>query len=86
MSISRCTFGALAAAALSAGSVALTAPAEARSGPLQPVARSEGMVWNAVAVDRGRIFVAGPRWAGSAGPALGLVTADGGVVPYPDPV
>ncbi|MFI6098093.1 SMP-30/gluconolactonase/LRE family protein [Lentzea sp. NPDC051213] len=74
------TFGALAAVVLAAASVA---PAAA-SGRLELVAQSDGMVWNAVAVDHGRVFVGGQRWSGSTGPALGLITADGGVAPYPD--
>nr|WP_245214915.1 major royal jelly family protein [Pararoseomonas indoligenes] len=41
------------------------------------------MIWNAVAVDQGRVFVAGPRWTGSQGPALGLLEG-GAVRPYPD--
>lgn len=77
-------FGALAGAAvLVAGFGALT-PATAGTGQLRLVAQSESVVWNAVAADHGRVFVAGPRWSGSTGPAVGLVTADGGVAPYPD--
>lgn len=47
-------------------------------------ASSRQMIWNAVAVDSGRVFVAGPRWTGSRGPALGLIGRDGQPVPYPD--
>ncbi|HTV92472.1 MAG TPA: L-dopachrome tautomerase-related protein [Verrucomicrobiae bacterium] len=47
------------------------------------VAESATMIWNAVAVYRGRIFVAGPRWSGSQGPALGELI-DGTPQPYPD--
>ena len=75
-------FGALAAVLTVA--LALAAPAEAGAGKLRLVAKSDGMVWNAVAADNGRVFVGGPRWSGSTGPALGLLTADGGVAPYPN--
>jgi hypothetical protein len=34
------------------------------------VAESDAMIWNAVAVYRDRIFVAGPVWSGSKGPAV----------------
>jgi len=51
---------------------------------LTVVAESWEMIWNAVAVDRGRIFVAGPRWTGSTGPALARVGEQGRPQPYPD--
>lgn len=51
---------------------------------LSVAAESTQMIWNAVAVDRGRIFVAGPRWTGSKGPALALLDAQGQPRPYPD--
>ena len=41
------------------------------------VAESGEMIWNAVAVDRGRVFVAGPRWTGSKGPTVAGIDADG---------
>jgi hypothetical protein len=47
-------------------------------------AKNRSMIWNAVAVDRGRIFVAGPRWTGSTGPALALIDRHGRPQPYPD--
>ncbi|MET0405907.1 MAG: L-dopachrome tautomerase-related protein, partial [Cystobacter sp.] len=47
-------------------------------------AESEGMIWNAVAVSgAGQVFVAGPRWTGSTGPALGVLDARGQPRPYP---
>ncbi|MDF2809687.1 MAG: major royal jelly protein [Microvirga sp.] len=55
-----------------------TAPA------LSVAAESTQMIWNAVAVEGGRIFVAGPRWTGSKGPALALLDAQGQPRPYPD--
>jgi hypothetical protein len=48
------------------------------------VAESGEMIWNAVAVDRGRVFVAGPRWTGSKGPTVAGIDADGETKPYPD--
>lgn len=47
-------------------------------------ASSHHMIWNAVAIDGGRIFVAGPRWTGSRGPAVGLIGRDRKPAPYPD--
>lgn len=68
--------------------LAAASPAAARTEPagarLEVVAQSPTMIWNAVAVDADRIFVAGPRWTGSAGPALGVIDALGKVRPYPD--
>lgn len=51
---------------------------------LAVAAESTEMIWNAVAVDRGRVFVAGPRWTGSKGPALALISEQGDPQPYPD--
>ncbi len=51
---------------------------------LAVAAESTEMIWNAIAVDRGRIFVAGPRWTGSKGPALALIGEQGDPQPYPD--
>jgi hypothetical protein len=60
-------------------------------GGLRVAAESAGMIWNAVAVQPGRVFVAGPRWAGAPGPMLGELDGvrDGTVDhtaprPYPD--
>jgi hypothetical protein len=46
------------------------------------VAESDTMIWNAVAVYRGRIFVAGPGWSGSKGPAVAELV-DGVARAYP---
>lgn len=54
------------------------------AGQLAIAAESRVMIWNAVAVDQGRVFVAGPRWTGSKGPALGRIDAGGTPKPYPD--
>lgn len=66
---------ALALAASSSGSAAPTLKVEARS---------DSMIWNAVAVDQGRVFVAGPRWTGSKGPSVGLIDKHGHPAPYPN--
>lgn len=59
-------------------------PSSARAADrLEVVAESHEMIWNAVAVSGGKVFVAGPRWTGSKGPALGQVTAKGTIAPYP---
>ncbi|WP_405056277.1 major royal jelly family protein [Kribbella sp. NBC_01505] len=72
------------AALLAVAFVAVGAPPAVGAGRLEVVVQSNGMIWNSVAADHGRTFVGGLRWSGSAGPALGQLTADGGVAPYPD--
>ncbi|MFK3741183.1 L-dopachrome tautomerase-related protein [Massilia sp. TN1-12] len=74
----------LAAAALSAVFAGAAAAAATAAPVLKVEASSDTMIWNAVAVDGKRVFVAGPRWTGSQGPALGLIGKDGKPVPYPD--
>ncbi|UYY58083.1 major royal jelly family protein [Sphingomonas sp. S2-65] len=69
---------ALAAATSSSAALADDAP------KLVPVAQSDAMIWNAVAVDGNRIFVSGPRWAGGRGPQLSLLADGGEPRPYPD--
>ena len=76
---------------LTAGLTALvllqTHPASAQQSEqrhLIVAAESREMIWNAVAVDHGRVFVAGPRWTGSKGPAVARIDADGTLKPYPD--
>ncbi|MEP9380112.1 L-dopachrome tautomerase-related protein [Aquabacter sp. CN5-332] len=74
-------------AALLASTSFLAAPtvfAQPAAPALTVVAESPEMIWNAVAVDRGRIFVAGPRWTGSKGPALAFIDGRGRPQPYPD--
>lgn len=61
-------------------SVTLTAGAA----ELNVAAQSDGMIWNAVAAEGGRVFVGGPRWTGSQGPALALLDKAGKPQPYPD--
>jgi sugar lactone lactonase YvrE len=50
---------------------------------LETAATSQSMIWNAVAVEKGRVFVGGPRWSGSHGPALAVLDAKG--LPHPFP-
>ncbi len=71
------------AAALSAAALA-SPPACAQALELKRVATSDSMIWNAVAVSRGRIFVAGPRWTGTRGPQLAMIVDGGKPKPFPD--
>ena len=52
--------------------------------PLTVAAESNAMIWNGVAVDRGRIYVSGPRWTGSKGPSVARIDAGGTLSPYPN--
>jgi hypothetical protein len=73
------------ALAVLAGLPTSAASAEpSRSPSLAVAAESKDMIWNAVAVDHGRIFTAGPRWTGARGPAVARIAADGTPKPYPD--
>lgn len=56
----------------------------ASAAELEVAAHSDSMIWNGVAVDGKRVFVAGPRWTGSQGPALGVLDRAGKPQPYPD--
>jgi Major royal jelly protein len=71
-----------AAAAILLAAIPLAA--EAASPTLILAAQSRSMIWNAVAVEHGQVFVAGPRWTGSKGPALARIDGQGNAVPYPD--
>jgi sugar lactone lactonase YvrE len=71
---------ALAIAALLDGIFAAAKPGMV----LIPIVASQEMIWNAVAKQRERIFVAGPRWTGSKGPAVALIDYKGHPQPYPD--
>jgi len=51
---------------------------------LEVAGESDTMIWNAVAVESGRTFVAGPRWSGAKGPAVAALTARSTLTPYPD--
>ncbi|WP_340117874.1 L-dopachrome tautomerase-related protein [Pelagibius sp. 7325] len=59
-------------------------PSHAQAVPaLSIVAESDGMVWNAVAVDGARVFVAGPRWISGKGPAVAKLNGAGHPIAYP---
>lgn len=67
-------------------STQMAAAQQTKSSRLTIVAESSEMIWNAVAVNQGSVFVAGPRWTGSKGPAVARLDADGKPKPYPDAV
>ncbi|MGY0400179.1 MAG: L-dopachrome tautomerase-related protein [Ostreibacterium sp.] len=54
----------------------------AREKTLLTVAQNNHFVWNAVAVQQGRIFVSGPRWLNPKGPSVALIKGDK-IQPYP---
>jgi sugar lactone lactonase YvrE len=76
--------GALALTSTAAGAGAGSLASDARRPVLSVAVESRSAIWNAVAVDRGRIFLAGPRWTGSRGPALVVVDRKGRRAAYPD--
>lgn len=47
-------------------------------------ATSSSLDWNAVALANGHVFVAGPRWTGFTGPAVGILTTNKDVAPFPN--
>lgn len=47
-------------------------------------AETNNMIWNAVAIDGARIFVAGPRWTGVNGPAVAILENGRYLRPYPN--
>jgi hypothetical protein len=51
---------------------------------LFPIVSSREMIWNAIATDQDRIFVAGPRWTGGKGPAVAVFDRKGHPQPYPN--
>lgn len=68
-----------------AAGISQATPAEAPIPVLHVLAESRESIWNAVAVDDdGRVYLAGPRWAGSRGPSVARLAADGSAQPYPD--
>ena len=69
---------------IAAAALAASASGAMSESALEIVAQSNSMIWNAVAVDRQQIFVAGPRWTGSNGPAVGRLDGKGQPQPYPD--
>ena len=72
-------------AALAGLLLATVSPLAAVATPkLTLAAESRSMIWNGVAVVGGQIFVSGPRWTGSQGPAVARLDAQGHPIPYPD--
>jgi hypothetical protein len=57
--------------------------AAAPSPTLSLAAESHSMIWNGVAVASGQVFVSGPRWTGSQGPAVARLDEQGQPIPYP---
>lgn len=75
----------LAAAVLLVGAwPAWAAPPAAGRAVLEVAVQAPDAVWNAVAVDAGRVFLAGPRWTGSSAPPLVLIEPGAAPRPYPD--
>jgi hypothetical protein len=72
-----------AAALLQLETVAAIADANSRP-HLVVAAETRAMIWNAVATDHGRVFVAGPRWTGTKGMSVALLDRDNHPRPYPD--
>lgn len=50
---------------------------------LSLAAESHSMIWNGVAVASGQVFVSGPRWTGSQGPAVARLDKQSHPIPYP---
>ena len=61
---------------------ALPTPSQAQT--LRIEATSSSLDWNAVALAKGHVFVAGPRWTGFTGPAVGILTKNKDVAPFPN--
>jgi hypothetical protein len=74
----------LAGIAVSFALITMSSPLHAAPPTLTVVAESSTMIWNAVVVNGAQILVAGPRWAGSKGPAVALLDEHGVPRPYPD--
>lgn len=78
------TTAALTGASLVTGLQAQASDDMQQADGLTVAAETRRMIWNAVAVDGDRIFVAGPRWAGASGPAVALIDGKDALIPYPD--
>ncbi|MFT8523350.1 L-dopachrome tautomerase-related protein [Gluconobacter oxydans] len=73
------------AIALVMGGVSVSVqPTSSRAQTLRIEATSTSMDWNAVALANGHVFVAGPRWTGFTGPAVGILTKSKDVTPFPN--
>ncbi|TWB83031.1 major royal jelly protein [Nitrospirillum amazonense] len=69
------------AAQLILGQPAVAAPP---APPLTVAVQNPDAVWNAVAVEGARVFLAGPRWTGTKLPPLVMVEGGGAPRPFPD--
>jgi len=78
------TAAALTGASLVTGLQAQASDDMQQADGLTVAAETRRMIWNAVAVDGHRIFVAGPRWTGANGPAVALIDGKDALIPYPD--
>ena len=67
-----------------AATLLLGAGVKAQTPALTLAAQSNSMIWNGVAVAHGQVFVSGPRWSGSRGPAVARLDSHGRLHPYPD--
>ena len=70
---------------LTAAAAALALPAAAQGGRLEEMGRSDGVIWNGVALTPApatRIFLALPNWAGPS-PGVGELGPDGVLRPWP---
>jgi len=68
------------------GVAALLVSSSVVAAQLDLAAQTRSMIWNAVAVSEDDVYVAGPRWTGSKGPAVGRLDTQGKPRPYPDTV
>ncbi|MBS1038877.1 hypothetical protein JK206_14100 [Gluconobacter cerinus] len=59
-------------------------PVSSHAQTIRVEATTKIMDWNAVALAGGHVLVAGPRWTGFSGPAVGLLTKNGKIEPFPD--
>ncbi|MBS1091005.1 hypothetical protein JK208_05215 [Gluconobacter sp. Dm-74] len=59
-------------------------PDPSRAQTIRIEATTNAIDWNAVALAGGHVFVSGPRWSGFSGPAVGLLTKNGKIKPFPD--
>jgi sugar lactone lactonase YvrE len=69
---------------IAAAGILLSVSGAATAPALTLFAQSRSMIWNAVAVERENVYVAGPRWTGSKGPSVARLDARGRPIPYPN--
>lgn len=59
-------------------------PVSSHAQTIRIEATTKSMDWNAVALAGGHVFVAGPRWTGFSGLAVGLLMKSREIKPFPD--